>query len=116
MDEGIKISKKHGVNPSIEKCAICNKDIGIILFGELNDDSEAPKEVCLGHVCDECQEKLKENKERIFFQILDTGGISSTYYIIKEKDLNPKVLECITDTVVYLPERYFENIETNDKT
>ena len=29
----IKLSDKHGVNPSINHCFICNKDINIVLFG-----------------------------------------------------------------------------------
>lgn len=43
---GIHLSKKHGVNPSIEICAVCGKGIGVALLGRLKNDAEAPREVC----------------------------------------------------------------------
>lgn len=52
---GIHLSKKHGVNPSIEICAVCGKGIGVALLGRLKNDAEAPGEVCLGNLCDTCQ-------------------------------------------------------------
>lgn len=51
----IHLSKKHGVNPSIEICAVCGKEMGVTLFGRLKNDAEAPREVCLGNLCDTCQ-------------------------------------------------------------
>ena len=51
----IHLSKKHGVNPSIEICAVCGKGIGVALLGRLKNDAEAPGEVCLGNLCDTCQ-------------------------------------------------------------
>lgn len=55
----IKLSYKHGVNPSINHCFICNKDINIALFGYIKGDKEAPKHCCTGDLCDDCKEKLK---------------------------------------------------------
>lgn len=55
----IKLSDKHGVNPSINHCFICNKDINIALFGYIKGDKEAPKHCCTGDLCDDCKEKLK---------------------------------------------------------
>jgi hypothetical protein len=55
----IKISYKHGANPSIEKCFWCGGDKGIVLLGRLPNDKEAPKESILNYVpCDTCKEKL----------------------------------------------------------
>lgn len=55
----IKVSDKHGLNPSINHCFICNKDINITLFGYIEGDKEAPKHCCTGDLCDDCKEKLK---------------------------------------------------------
>lgn len=55
----IKVSNKHGLNPSINHCFICNKDINIALFGYIKGDKEAPKHCCTGDLCDDCKEKLK---------------------------------------------------------
>ena len=42
---GIRLSKKHGVNPSLAVCWWCNKETGdIILPGRLPGDEEAPRQ------------------------------------------------------------------------
>lgn len=56
---GIKLSRKHGVNPSIDHCFVCGTDIGIVLFGRIKDDKEAPRNCCTGNLCKDCEEKLK---------------------------------------------------------
>lgn len=56
-EKSIKLSPKHGVNPSLIKCPICGKEYGVALFGRLKGDVEAPKEVT-GEPCDDCQKKF----------------------------------------------------------
>lgn len=65
---GIRVSEKHGVNPSVDKCFICGKDYALILFGKLKGDVEAPRSVCSGNVCSECQEHL-DNGAVFFIEI-----------------------------------------------
>lgn len=53
----IRVSEKHGVNPSLDTCFWCGGDAGIVLFGRLKDDAEAPRRVCSGYApCSKCQE------------------------------------------------------------
>lgn len=52
----ITLSPKYGVNPSLLKCPICGKDMGVALMGKLKDDVEAPKEIKDG-LCDDCKKK-----------------------------------------------------------
>ena len=59
MKDSIRLSEKHGVNPSVETCFVCGNDTGVILFGKLPDDKKAPRSVCIGHICDECTETMK---------------------------------------------------------
>lgn len=71
----IKVSKQFGVNPSVEKCAVCGKDMGLVLFGASYKDAngktiEAPSAVCLGHLCDDCK------------KVIDQGGV----FIIEVRD------------------------------
>ena len=73
MSKGILISEKHGVNPSIQKCRICGDSIGVILFGKLKDDREAPREVH-HDTCDKCK------------QLIDEGGIA----LIEVRDSDPE--------------------------
>ena len=61
MSKGIKVSEKHGVNPSIDTCFYCGKETGIALFGKLPNDKEAPARTCSSlEPCDECKEKYKD--------------------------------------------------------
>lgn len=53
--KSIKISPQHGLNPSIEKCPVCGKEMGLVLYGRLKGDIEAPK--YSETLCDECKEK-----------------------------------------------------------
>lgn len=55
MGKSIKISAKHGVNPSMDMCFWCGEAKGIVLFGKLKGDVEAPREVISGYKpCDKC--------------------------------------------------------------
>lgn len=52
----IKLSPKHGVNPSIIICPWCGKDKAVALLGRLKGDAEAPHEIITDYEpCDECQ-------------------------------------------------------------
>lgn len=64
----VRISKKHGINPSMDTCFICGKETNVILFGTSYKDengktTEAPRKVCTGQLCDKCQ------------KVIDEGGI-----------------------------------------
>lgn len=61
MSKNIKLSKKHGVNPSMTTCFYCGEVTGIALMGELKNDEEAPRECCISiEPCDKCKEKYKD--------------------------------------------------------
>lgn len=63
MGKGIRLSEQHGVNPSVEQCFTCMKDVGVLLFGKMKGDTEAPTRVCLGHnsePCDECKGHMEQ--------------------------------------------------------
>lgn len=66
--KGIRLSEKYGVNPSVEVCHICGKEMGLVMYGTSYKDengktAEAPRQVCLGHACDDCK------------KVMDQGGI-----------------------------------------
>lgn len=54
---GIRLSRKHGVNPSINVCFYCQKDKNeIILPGRMKDDVAAPMRAIWDKApCDECE-------------------------------------------------------------
>lgn len=51
------VSKKYGVNPSMQVCFWCGKDTGaIVLLGKLKGDAEAPRRIVTNYdPCDECK-------------------------------------------------------------
>ena len=61
---GVTLSKKHGVNPSVETCTICGKEMSVVLFGTSYKDengktAEAPHKVCLGNIRDDCKKVIE---------------------------------------------------------
>ena len=62
-EDRIILSEKYGVNASINMCLLCGKDIGIVMFGKLEGDREAPKKCYTGEVCDGCISKLAADNE-----------------------------------------------------
>lgn len=58
----IRLSKKHGLNPTIPICFFCGEHKNeIALMGELKGDIEAPKNLLLDYEpCDKCKKKFKE--------------------------------------------------------
>ncbi len=54
------ISKKHGVNPAIPLCFICNEPKNmVILAGRMAEDAEAPRNAVWDfEPCDKCKEHM----------------------------------------------------------
>lgn len=105
-DKGIRLSEKHGVNPSIIKCLLCGGDVGIALLGKLKDDAEAPKEIYTGDICDDCKKKLEEEKVRCFVD-LSTGR----YVKIPDDGISKEYLDKVGD-LRYIPQstEVFDNV------
>lgn len=85
MSKSIRISEKHGVNPSITICPICGKETGIALLGKLKGDKEAPMRM-LSDPCDDCISKLGNDK--IYILAINDQGYSTKGIIIKRSALN----------------------------
>lgn len=58
----IRVSEKHGVNPSMPVCCYCGGDTGeIALLGRLPGDVEAPRKcIVSADPCDKCREDWKK--------------------------------------------------------
>lgn len=85
MSKGIRVSEKHGVNPSITICPICGKETGIALLGKLKGDEEAPMRM-LSDPCDDCISKLGNDK--IYILAINDQGYGTKGIIIKRSALN----------------------------
>lgn len=64
MSKGIRISEKHGVNPTIPTCFFCGEDKNeVVLLGKLPGDKEAPMRMWINgdyEPCDECKKKMEQ--------------------------------------------------------
>lgn len=72
----IRLSNKHGLNPSINVCFFCGKDKELILNGRLKGDAKAPHRVVANYTpCPECEEKMKLGVTVIEVTTRDTGAL-----------------------------------------
>lgn len=62
MEKSLKLSKKHGLNPSLGICFYCGESSGeIVLAGRLPGDAEAPRSACWSmNPCPKCAEYMKQ--------------------------------------------------------
>ena len=83
---GVRLSKEYGLNPSVQKCTCCGKDMGLILFGSAYHDeksgphktAEAPREVMTGEICDECKSVIA-NGGTFFIEVRDGESGNNPY-------------------------------------
>ena len=104
MSKDIKLSPKHGLNPTIPVCFFCGKEKNeIALLGQIGDrrkgeDFEAPKKMILDYVpCEECQKKFAEGvllievttqPEYIGMPIADNAYPTGRYVVVRPEALN----------------------------
>lgn len=80
---GIRLSKEFGVNPSVQKCNCCGKDMGLVLFGtswkdENGKTAEAPREVMTGEICDSCKSVIAGGG-KFFIEVRDGESGNNPY-------------------------------------
>ena len=68
---GIRLSPKHGVNPSLGVCYICGEDDGtVVLPGRLPDDAEAPRRAVWSRApCPTCRAYMQDGV--VFLSVRD---------------------------------------------
>ena len=76
MSDKIRLSQKHGVNPSLDTCFFCGEPKGIALFGKLKGDAEAPRSVLLNYEpCEKCKAVMAQGTTVISVSITNNGNI-----------------------------------------
>ena len=111
-EEGIILSPKHGVNPSITHCECCGKEMGVALFGKLKDDQEAPRDVYMG-LCDDCQ-KVIDNQGLMIIEVRDGESGNNPYRTGRlvgiTKEAKERMFKDITSPICYMEQHIFEPI------
>ena len=58
---GLVVSRTHGVNPGLMQCFYCGEAYGVVLYGRLRGDEEAPRMTCLDRQpCPKCEGYMKQ--------------------------------------------------------
>lgn len=113
-DKGIILSEEHGLNPSIDHCRICGKEIGLVLFGKLKGDAKAPLGVCSGNLCDDCS-KVIRHEGCVIIEVRDGESDNTPYRTGRLIGVNKKVKEEleIETEAVFLEHSYFDKMFGN---
>jgi hypothetical protein len=70
MSKDLKISPKHGLNPSMMACPVCGKDTGVALCGYMRKDEKAPVRMLDLDPCKDCREELDRHAAEGFVIVL----------------------------------------------
>ena len=94
MSKGIRLSPKHGVNPSLGMCWICGEANGeVILAGRLKDDVEAPRQgVWDRHPCPTCAGWMQQGV--ILIRVKD-GSQADPYRLGSLSVVKDEAIACI---------------------
>lgn len=79
----LTLSKEYGVNPSVQICNCCGKEMSVILFGTSYKDengrtAEAPHKVATGAICEDCQAAI-ESGGIFFIEVRDGESGNNPY-------------------------------------
>lgn len=125
MSRGIRLSEKHGVNPSMGVCFYCGEDDGtIILPGRLKNDVEAPRRaVWSKEPCAKCKELMRQGV--MLLEVRDGESGENPYrtgrmWVLKDEALrrmvNPEAAEAgIRHRVMFLEEQTAKMIGLHDQ-
>lgn len=92
----LKLSPRHRLNPSMERCWGCGENIGILLMGQIDEqDSKAPREVMTGNFCNKCK------------SVMNDGGL----IIIETKDNKCNSPQDRTGRMVAVSKSYKERLQ-----
>ena len=119
MGDSIRLSEKHGVNPSVDRCFFCGESYAVVMFGKMKNDEQGPSSVCSGGLCDRCQ-KVKDDggifiiETRSGVENPSEGRTGRLMALKKDSNLSniirpPELAERIRETgVAYIEEKAFE--------
>lgn len=109
-NEGIILSDKYGVNPSVLHCFICGKETGVALLGKLKNNAEAPRDMTqLGEYCEDCKKQIEAGNKFV----IEVKGEEETPnpertgpYVCIKGDALPN----IKSPVCYAPQKVFQQM------
>lgn len=119
---GIRLSEKHGVNPTIPHCFYCNQPKNeLILMGRLPGDAEAPRGTVFDkEPCDKCKEFMTQGIILISTKNEDEGKANpyrtGGWCVVKERAIEgivqPQALveQILKARVCFIPDAVWDMI------
>jgi len=110
MSKSIKVSPKHGLNPSIAVCECCGEEIGIAILGKLKGDAEAPRYIAQG-LCDNCK-KVIDVGGVLLLEVTDDskeGNVNRTGRVLG-MSADYKTRNNINSPIAYMPKAIFSQL------
>lgn len=72
----IKLSKQHGLNPTMNVCFFCGQNKNLIILGKLKNDAKAPNKILADYQpCKTCAEKIARGRLVLEVTTQDPGTV-----------------------------------------
>lgn len=113
----LRLSQKHGVNPSVEKCFLCGEAKRVVLFGRLREDKEAPREVVITQEpCDKCKDYMKQGVILISTKDDDRDYRTGGWVVLRDSAIErifeeEKAKQLLTSRVAFIADSLWDAIE-----
>lgn len=121
-EKSIRVSPKHGLNPTIPQCFFCGElKNEIALLGKLKGDVEAPKSICFDmEPCDKCKEYMGKGIILISVDPEKSPDPNNPYrtggWIVVKDDyitrvFNPEVVKDVLDKrIAFMPDDAWDKL------
>lgn len=103
----LRVSKEHGLNPTVEVCWLCNKETGNLLLLGHNGGKEADRHTATGNVCDECNEKFKELVVALEVYEYDKPDRTGRFMWLPREMFN---VDLTGNNYIYMPKEDFQQL------
>lgn len=108
--DSIKLSPKHGVNPSVLHCFICGKETGLALLGKLKNDAEAPHDISNpNEICDDCRKQI-EAGNKFFLEVKDDTDHNNPERTGRMVCVKGEALPEVKSPINYIEHKAFEQL------
>ena len=106
----LKLSSKHGVNPSVLHCFICGKETGLALLGKLKGDAEAPSDISNpNEICDDCRKQI-EAGNKFFLEVKDNTDHNNPERTGRMVCVKGEALPEVKSPINYIEHKAFEQL------
>jgi len=94
---GIRLSEKHGLNPSLQKCFYCGNHKGILIPGRIKGDQKMPMEVITDlEPCEKCPDQIQHPEKYnavILIEADKKEGPTGRFVVLRDSIVSKEEIE-----------------------